>query len=132
MTKNNKKFSKYKLCCLCGRFPQRSGDLCGTCRQHLDNLYKHLESPMKECECGFCHELIHSIGLSGLPLKFAPNHQNRGENHPLWKGGESISPEGYKIILREDRFENKKPKRYGYDHRKAYEIYYNCCLLPWR
>lgn len=52
------------------------------------------------------------------------------ENHWNYKGG-YIDDEGYKIIPRPNHFSKKLRKNYVLEHRYNYEVYYNCCVLPW-
>lgn len=104
----------------------------------LTNIYNHapFNTPenyevMKPCACG-CGELIHSVTLSSnKPIMFKHGHINRGkraEQTTQWKGGECKNGR-YLITYSPDH--HFAVRGYIPKHRKVYEDYYNCVLLPW-
>lgn len=71
--------------------------------------------PKGYCQCG-CGENTNiapkthksSGRVKGEPIRFIDRHSSRGENHPMWRGGKSISGEGYVYIYMPDHPQSGK------------------------
>lgn len=60
-----------------------------------------------------------------------PRPSTRGSNHYNYKGGTMINSKGYRLIRKPDHFAKVLCNGYVFEHKYNYEVYYNCCLLPW-
>ena len=91
-----------------------------------------------QCQCG-CNESVPIRNSRGELGRFKHGHNRldyfkntifMGENHHAWKGGRYKDKNtGYVYVYASDHpFKNKDNK--VAEHRKVYEDYYNCILLP--
>src|SRR5205807_745346 len=80
------------------------------------------KSVLKECECG-CSTIIGTRNRWGRPQQYLSGHNGRGSLNPKWIGGRTIGSDGYWLIS----FNGQRIR----ENRLVYEIYYNCCLLPY-
>lgn len=66
-----------KRCVDCNKETKKqTKERCRHCYQIYIRTIKHLNSPLKKCECSKeCKAMIHSIGKGGIPVKYADNHK---------------------------------------------------------
>lgn len=124
--------SKVFICSRCKKprtkYSKKYGT-CQTCGRSLRRKFLQEQKGFKKCECDDpnCQELIPRFTLNNEPMRFAHFHNNKGVNHPYYKN-RITEGSGYKIYR---NFKHEKKEKLNVKlHRKIYEDYYQCCLLP--
>lgn len=130
MDSNNNQVNK-RCCIKCGKEVKKlAKGKCNSCylKEYSYNL--HINSPLIKCECKpECQVMIHSIGPSGKPSKYALYHSVRGENHQSWKGGR-VKQYGYWLIWCPNH-PNARKIGYVSEHVYNFTQFNKCCMLPW-
>lgn len=108
-------------------------EYCKLCHEKIHDRERQQNSPLIPCACA-CGTLIHSIGITGKPIRFAPGHNLRvqsviGPDNPFWKCGRYKTKFGYWMVWAPNHPKSKKG--YIQEHRLVFEQFHKCCMLPW-
>lgn len=76
-------------------------------------------NPIILCACG-CGNSITKFDARGRPRKFCPTHRYAGSTHYHWKGGKTMSKEGYVKIWKPDH-PYANTDKYVFEHRLVLE-----------
>ena len=121
---HSKEVKKYCIECSREYRPLRKGRCKNCYRKWLVR-----KAPKRKCICDpRCQVMIPNIRYDGKPNYYADGHNTRGEKHHNWKGGVQKDKE---YLVEYDPY-HPKATIHGTvrQHRRVYERYYNCCLLP--
>lgn len=87
------------------------------------------QNVVKQCECGFCNEIIFVRDRTRRPRKYAHNHHHFRENSANWKGGIRYRY-NYRYILMPD-YPRAGTDGYVLEHIYVYQEFHKVCILPW-